>query len=318
MKLLLISMMVPPMILAQVEEVTVIETPEAIEVRRGDNPVLTYHKAELEPPAEADSVYRRSGFIHPLCAPNGASVTGIHPKDHYHHLGLWHAWVRTKHGEDEPDFWNLGAGTGRVRYASTVETRSASKEVPSAGFTVLQEHVAYKGVERKETVILEEVFEVSVTFEDGENVVRYEVTQKNVSKEPLLLPVYRYGGGIAYRGPGNWDKTNSDYLTSEGLDRSNSHQSRARWVAMFGPTAKGEATLTVMIHPDNHDFPQRLRTWPASSSNGAMFFNVVPAQESPWVIAPGKQIKMTYQLNVSNGKPDRGKIEDSWKRFSAR
>ena len=72
----------------------VTETEKAISIRRGDLMVLTYHKAEVPPPEKADPIYKRSGFIHPLCAPNGEPVTGIHPADHYHHLGLWHAWVK--------------------------------------------------------------------------------------------------------------------------------------------------------------------------------------------------------------------------------
>lgn len=316
--LIVFAMVLSMMVLSRAGDLTVAETPGTIEVMRGEVPILTYHKAEVIPPEEADPIYKRSGFIHPLCAPNGAPVTGIHPKDHYHHTGLWHAWVKTRHGKDEPDFWNLKTGTGRVRYAKTLEVRQPGEGVPGVGFTVMQEHVAYKGEGRKEMVILEEVFEVNVAFERGENVVSYKVNQKNVTQDTLHFPVYRYGGGIAYRGPGDWNQTNSDYLTSGGLDRSNSHQSRARWVAMFGPTAQGDATLTVMIHPDNHDYPQRLRTWPASSSNGAMFFNVVPAQERAWLVEPGKEIEMAYQINVSNGKPDHGKIEDSWKRFAGK
>lgn len=294
----------------------VTETEEAITVTRGETLVLRYHKAEVAPPPEADPIFHRSGFIHPLCAPNGEPVTGIHPKDHFHHLGLWHAWVKTKHGKDTPDFWNLKTRTGRVRFVKTLDVLEAPTKGGWVGFTVEQGHVAYKGAEKKETLVLREQLQIQVRFEDGNNVVSYLVKQENVSKETLVLPAYRYGGCLAYRAPHHWNKTNSDYLTSQGLDRSNSHQSRAKWVAMHGPTKKGVATLTVMIHPDNHDFPQRLRTWPASSNNGAIFFNVVPTQEKPWEIKPGQKIEMHYELVVGDGKPDQAKIESQWKAFA--
>ena len=176
-----------------------------------------------------------------------------------------------------------------------------------------QEQVAYKGSDRKETVVLREQFGIRAEFVNGENRVGYRVKQTNVSSESLVLPAYRYGGGLAYRAPHHWDKTNSDYLTSEGLDRTNSHATRARWVAMWGATSKGPATLTVMMHPENRDFPQRLRTWPPSSHNGAIFFNVVPAQEKAWEIKPGEQVTESYLLTVRNGKPDRERIEQGWK-----
>ncbi|NRB27728.1 MAG: PmoA family protein [Roseibacillus sp.] len=297
-------------------QLQVTETDKTITITRGEVTVLKYHKAEVPPPEQADPIYKRSGFIHPLCAPNGEPVTGIHPADHFHHLGLWHAWVKTKHGKDTPDFWNLRGRTGRVRYAKTIGLHKGSGEDRSGGFAVEQEQVAYKGPERKETVVLREKFEVRAEFVNGENVVSYLVEQTNVSRESLILPAYRYGGGLAYRAPHHWDKTNSDYLTSEGLDRTNSHATRARWVAMWGATSKGPVTLTVMMHPGNRDFPQRLRTWPPSSHNGAIFFNVVPAQEKPWEIKPGERIVESYLLTVSDGKPAKERIEKGWKAWA--
>ncbi|MEL0005630.1 MAG: DUF6807 family protein, partial [Opitutales bacterium] len=212
----------------------------ALILQRGDKPILTYHIKEVPPPEGVDKAYRRSGFIHPLHAPSGGVVTGIHPGDHYHHIGLWHAWVNTNYPgyfsgnkkKKGPDFWNLGGHTAFIRHAEVLETRNS-------GFTVKQEHLAYlDGYEKKPTVILEEVFRVDAQFQDGANIVDYEFTQTNVTKKPLDFPAYRYGGGIAYRGPMTWNKENSDYLTSTGLDRTNSHATRAKWVAMFGPTEK--------------------------------------------------------------------------------
>ena len=298
-------------------ELSVTETEKAITITRGKATVLTYHKAEVPPPEGVDMIYRRSGFIHPLCAPSGEPVTGIHPADHYHHLGIWHAWVKTRHGKDNPDFWNLRGRTGRVRYVKTILLHKGSDSDRSVGFVVEQEQVAYKGAERKETVILKEKFGIRVEFLEGENRVHYRVQQTNVSGESLVLPAYRYGGGLAYRAPHHWDRTNSDYLTSEGLNRTNSHATRARWVAMWGPTAKGVATLTVMIHPANRDFPQRLRTWPASSHKGAIFFNIVPTQEHPWEIKPGEQITESYLLSVGDGKPNKDKIDKRWKAWAS-
>jgi hypothetical protein len=293
----------------------VTETDAAITITRGEVPVLTYHKAEVDPPEGVDAVYKRSGFIHPLCAPSGGPVTGIHPADHAHHLGLWHAWVKTKHGKDQPDFWNLGRKTGRVRYAGTASLIEPSKEDPAAGFLVKQEQVAYKGKDRKETVVLKEHLLVKAEHEEGRNVVLYLVEQTNVSDETLELPAYRYGGGLAYRAPHGWNKDNSDYLTSEGLDRTNSHATRAKWVAMHGPTSKGQATLAVLFDPRNHDFPNRIRTWP-DQNNGAIFFNVVPAQEHPWAIKPGESIRMSYLLVTADRKTEADEVEGWWKVFT--
>ena len=281
--------------------IQVSETDETLSISREGAEILSYHKAEVDPPEGVDPIFRRSGFIHPLNSPKGGTVTGIHPDDHYHHLGIWHAWVKTEHGDDQPDFWNLKTGTGRVRFVKVLAKDDSS-------FTVEQEQVAYKGAEKKETVVLKEQLKVSAAFQDGVNVVDYQLTQTNVSGVKLELPEYRYGGPLAWRGPLDWDQNNSDYLTSEGKKRADSHQTRARWIEMHGPTSAGEATLVMFCHPENHDAPQRLRTWP----DGKMFLNWVPIQEKPFAIGAGDSVTWNFRLIVADGHPAPEKIESWW------
>ena len=100
-------------------QVKALESDKAIVIKAGDKSILTYHKAVVQPPKGADPAYARSGFIHPIYSPKGGVVTGIHPKDHYHHMGLWHAWVKTKHKGRELDFWNLKKKNAAIRYAKT-------------------------------------------------------------------------------------------------------------------------------------------------------------------------------------------------------
>ncbi len=294
------------------------ETEAAIVITNGEKPVLTYHKAEVDPPAEAPEIYKRSGFIHPLHTPSGGIITGIHPDDHYHHLGLWHAWVKTEYDGQDVDFWNLKSGTGRIRFKKTVETKG---DGTSAGFSVIQEHVAYLGEAKTEKVILEEVFTVSVSEgADGSYLVDYTTAQTNVTDKPLNLPAYRYGGCLAWRAPFAWDNTkNSDYITSEGKTKIDSHESRAKWVAMYGPVdeAMNPGTLAVLIHSKNHDFPQRLRTW-NNPKNGKVFLCVVPIQEHPWALESQKTETMRYRLVVSDGLPKEKGINEAWKNWTSR
>ena len=288
-----------------------VESEESIVLYHGENDVLTYHKAEVDPPAGVDPVFRRSGFIHPVKTPGGFVITSTHPADHHHHIGLWHAWVNTKHDGKALDFWNLKKKQGRVRYAKTERLISDSTE---AGFVVVQEHVKHVGEETK--VVLREEFAVNVSEVDGAYEIDYEMRQKNVSDHVLEMPAYRYGGGIAYRGPAAWNATNSRVLSSEGKDRSNGHQTRSRWQAMFGPDdAKGTVALSVLCHPKNHDAPQRMRVWPKNSNNGAVFFNYVPVQEFPWKIPADKTIVLRYRIVVEDREPTPVQLDERWKRW---
>lgn len=296
-----------------VGKLSILETDTKIEIKNDAQSVLTYHKAVIPPPQGQPKYFERSGFIHPIKSPSGGIVTGIHPADHIHHMGLWHAWVETYHDGRNLDFWNLKEETATIRYSKTLKLIKKKNRV---GFTVRQDHVALAKDGRPEKIILEEDFTIEVALEEGSYLIDHKTVQTNVSKYPLELPAYRYGGPLAYRAPASWDKTNSNYLTSEGKDRNNGHETRARWCAVYGPTEVGDATVVFMGHPENHDAPLRQRIWPESSNNGAIFFNYVPIQEFPWSLEPGNPSEMKFRILVSDGRPDTKQIESAWEAYS--
>ncbi len=299
---------------SQAQVFRLVETETTLTVEHGSNKVLTYHKAEVAPPEGVDPIFTRSGFIHPVKSPNGATVTGIHPDDHYHHLGLWHAWVKCKIDGQDVDFWNLKTGTGRVKYAKTRATSSKDTEV---GFVVEQDHVAYLGEAKTPTTILREQFSILVRLVDAAYEIDYATRQVNISKHDLELPAYRYGGPIAYRGPANWNNETGDYLTALGKTRMDGHTTRSHWCAMWGAdeTTGKDASITILCHRNNRDFPQRMRIWPPKSNNGAIFFNYVPIQETGWAIKSGDSSTMRYRLVVEDQKPDKEGLNARWNRY---
>ena len=299
-------------LIINLQALEVSEDDNTIKILDGTNALLVYHKSEVLPPKGSDSSYKRSAFIHPLKTPKGAIVTSIHPDDHLHHVGLWHAWVNTSHGTEKIDFWNLKKKEGTVRYKKTI---SLNQESDKKGFTVLQEHIAtYEG--KKPITIIEESFSVGIVKEKNTYFIDYVSEQKNVTSQDLELPAYRYGGPIAYRGPANWTNENSQVLTSENKNRSNGHATRGKWCAFSGPMDDGNALVAILCHPANHDAPQRMRIWPPSSHNGAIFFNYVPAQENAWKLTPKKMNKFSYKIIISDTKMDKKMIESAWLKYA--
>ncbi|MDC0048523.1 PmoA family protein [Verrucomicrobia bacterium] len=299
-------------LIINLQALEVSEDDNTIKILDGTNALLVYHKSEVLPPKGSDPSYKRSAFIHPLKTPKGAIVTSIHPDDHLHHVGLWHAWVNTSHGTEKIDFWNLKKKEGTVRYKKTI---SLNQESDKKGFTVLQEHIAtYEG--KKPITIIEESFSVGIVKEKNTYFIDYVSEQKNVTSQDLELPAYRYGGPIAYRGPANWTNENSQVLTSENKNRSNGHATRGKWCAFSGPMDDGNALVAILCHPANHDAPQRMRIWPPSSHNGAIFFNYVPAQENAWKLTPKKMNKFSYKIIISDTKIDKKMIESAWLKYA--
>lgn len=285
------------------------ETGTHIEVKNDDKTILVYHKALMPPPDGQPKYFERSGFIHPINSPSGGTVTGIHPADHIHHMGLWHAWVETYHDGRNLDFWNLKEQTATIRFVKTLKVFENDGRV---GFTVRQHHVALAKDGHPEQVILEEDFTILVRASNNVYLIDHQTVQTNVSEHALELPAYRYGGPLAYRGPYHWDKSNSNYLTSEGKDRNDGHETRARWCAMYGPTGDGDSTIVFLGHPGNHDAPQRQRIWPETSNGGRIFYNWVPIQEHAWSIKPNESSEMNYRILVHDGKPNKRRIERAW------
>ena len=296
-----------------IAELSIEEKDTHIEITHNGNTVLSYHKVLMPPPEGQPKFYERSGFIHPIKSPSGGVVTGIHPADHIHHMGLWHAWVETYHNGHNLDFWNLKEQTATVRYYETLRIIRNERRV---GFTVRQHHVALAKDGRLERVILEEDFTILVRATQNLYLIDHKTVQTNVSKHALELPAYRYGGPLAYRGPYHWDKSNSNYLTSEGKDRNNGHETRARWCAMYGPTGNGDSTIVFMGHPNNHDAPLRQRIWPETSNGGRIFFNWVPIQEHAWSLEPGKPSEMNFRILVHDGQPNKRRIERAWENYT--
>lgn len=289
----------------------VIENSNQITLSDGDNTVLVYHKNEVEPPEGTDPIYKRSAFIHPIRTPNGEVLTSIHPSDHIHHMGLWHAWVKTSHENREIDFWNLKKSQGTVQYAKTLSLHRSESEI---GFSVIQNHVAFTQ-EKKSKPIIKEKFTIKLSKDKRGYLIDYISEQENVTDSDFLLPSYRYGGPIAYRGPDKWNSKNSKVLTSLGKNRNNGHATRADWCAFFGPTDTGKATFCIMSHSSNHDSPQRVRIWSDKSHNGAIFFNYVPAQEKSWSIKSGSIIEFKYKIIVADEHLTSDRIENYWKNY---
>ena len=264
----------------------------------------TYVAAVDPAPAGKSAAFARSGFIHPLCAPDGAVLSGTRPADHYHHMGLWHAWTKTHFRGKAVDFWNIGDETGAVRFK---EYRWRHRGQVWQGAEIRQEHVAWPG-KPDEQVVLDEALTLRSWQANEAIVLDYSYTQKNVATEPLELEVYRYGGGLGFRGRPDWQKGTSDYLTSEGKSRSNAHSTRATWLAASGKTdGTQKGGMVILGHPSNVDAPQRVRTW-QDDHGGAVFANYVPTQEKPISLKPGEKLTLHYRVVTFVGLADAARI----------
>ena len=298
---------------APVTGVNVTKNDRVLRIRKGGLKVLRYNHAIVPPPKGQSELYNRSGFIHPLWSPTGSVLTNIHPLDHYHHLGIWMPWTKTKFEGKEVDFWNLKAGQGTVRFKRFVSTTSGPVY---GGFQAEHEHVALK-TDEGEKVVLEETWDVRIYNIGGPDkgywLWDFVSTQRCVADSPLHQTEYRYGG-FGFRGAAEWKGANASYLTSEGKTRKDGHATRARWCDTSGAIGGKWAGVTHMSHPKNFRHPEPMRIWPEFEKE--VFFNWAPSQAGDWVMKPGEDHVFRYRLYVHEGKINVADTERIWRDYA--
>lgn len=282
-----------------------------------DKPVLKYRFAVTPAPENADPLFKRSGYIHPLWSPGGEVLTRIQPKDHYHHYGIWGPYTKTHIEDREVNFWELTKGQGTVKYAGFLSETEGSV---FSGFRALQQHIDF-GAKGEDRIAMNEILDVRVwNIGDGVWMVDYTTSLNCPLKSGIMLDAYRYGGGIGYRALGKWHKDNCTALTSEGKTRGDADGSFARWCIVEGESGvmKGRSGILFMSHPSNRMHPEPMRVWPTTQvgGRGDMYFEFVPIRHEDWKLEPNKDYTLKYRMIVFDGRMDADTAEKYWNSFA--
>jgi hypothetical protein len=277
-------------------------------------PVLKYRYAVTLPPKEADPLFKRSGYIHPLWSPGGEVLTRIQPPDHYHHYGIWGPYTKTHIDGREVDFWNLIKGQGTVKFAGFL---SETEGAVFTGFRALQQHIDF-GAKGEDQVAMNEVLDVRVwNIGEGVWMVDYTTSINCPLTNGILLDAYRYGGGIGFRATEKWHKDNCTVLTSEGKSRAEADGSNARWCIVEGESGTEEGRSGILF-PSNRMHPEPMRVWPTSQNNGRgdMYFEFVPIRHVEWKLEPKQDYTLKYRMIVFDGRLDVETSEKYWNSFA--
>lgn len=291
-----------------------------LQLLNGSNPVISYRYEMTYPPKGVDSIFRKSGYIHPIVTPKGDTLTRIQPPDHYHHYGLWGPWTHTRIDTTRVDFWNLGDGMGTVLFK---EFNSTNSGPVFSGFNAAQEHIDFKTQEKPQIALNENL---GVRLWNLDRPDRYMFDYTSTFSSPLengvLFEAYRYGGGIGMRFNERWHKDNCEVLTSEGKNRLNADGTNARWCLVTGESSDGTGTngILFMSHPENRMHPEPMRIWPVDGNGGRgdMFFEFCPIRHQEWKIEPNAAYQLNYRMVVFDGKLTIEEAEAYWQSFAKR
>ena len=289
-----------------------------LQLLKGSVPLLTYRYGMTYPPEGVDSIFRKSGYLHPLLSPSGDTLSRIQPPDHYHHYGIWGPWTHTRIEGERVDFWNLVERQGTVLFKDFNDTYSG---VVYGGFNARQEHINLKASEDNR-IALNEDLDVKVWDLDRPDryMVDYTSNFSSPLKNGILFEAYRYGGGLGMRFTERWHKDNCTVLTSEGNDRLTADGTNARWCMVTGESADGKGTNGVLFlsYPENRSHPEPMRIWPIDGNGGRgdMFFEFCPIRHEEWKIEPNTDYSLKYRMVVFDGELTAEEAESYWKSFA--
>ncbi len=289
-----------------------------LQLSKGSVPLLTYRYGMTYPPEGVDSIFRKSGYLHPMLTPSGDTLSRIQPPDHYHHYGIWGPWTHTRIEGERVDFWNLVERQGTVLFKAFNDTYSGDVY---GGFNARQEHINLQATEDNRIALNEDL---DVKVWDLDRPDRYMVDYTTSFTSPLengiLFEAYRYGGGLGMRFTERWHKDNCTVLTSEGNDRLTADGTNARWCMVTGESSNGKGTNGVLFlsYPENRSHPEPMRIWPIDGNGGRgdMFFEFCPIRHEEWKIEPNKDYRLKYRMVVFDGKLTAEEAESYWKSFA--
>lgn len=300
-----------------IQDLHFLQDEDELTISESGQAVVTYRKSEINPPEGVDTLFRRSGYLHPLRSPGGETLTRIQPPDHYHHYGIWNPWTLTHIRGREIDYWNLGKGEGTVRSVAILMATSGPVQ---AAFTALHEHIDL-GAEEGERTAMDEFWDVRYwSREKSRN--RYALdlytTLRNVLTDTIIFDAYRYGGGIGFRATEKWNAGSCTVLTSEDYKRDSADGTKARWCIIEGISGseQGRSGILFLSHPDNREHPEPMRVWPVDSNNGELFFEFCPIRHNSWIIEPGKDYTLKYRMIVFDGAIAPEEAEMYWNGFA--
>ncbi len=289
-----------------------------LEFQLNKRPILTYNEKIDEPPAGADSLYRKSGYLHPVYSPAGQVLTDDFPVDHYHQHGIFSAWVKTTIDGQEVDFWNQAKGEGTVLHSRLLDRFAGSV---TAGFDTELEHIMNPGDNSR--TVLKELWKVRIHPHERYHIWELSSQQTNVSGDDFTLNEYHYGG-FAFRGRSDWlgtfPQSGCEMRTDKVDSREAGNHQPARWVVISGlvNSEDGQAEqfsnrsgLVMMSHPQNLRSPQKVRLHPNKP-----YFCFCPVINEEFFFKSGLSLVSNYLVITFDGQISEEVLEEIWQEYS--
>lgn len=287
--------------------VTIEQDDKRLLVKIGKRSVLQYNHAVVPSADSRQPLHARSGFIHPVYAPNQTVVTDGMPIGHMHQHGIMFAWRDTTFQDRHVNFWEDARHEGLVQHSEILRVTSG----PVFGeFVVKLTHLDRTAPDGP-LPVLSEIWRVRVYAATKEFVWELTSEQTALTDSPLIINKFHYGGFMV-RGTVDWnDPAKYDFLVSNRLNRLEGNHSRPNWVDLHGRHEGTSAGMLVLGHPQNFRAPQPVRLHPTEP-----YFCFAPMVEEAFQIDKSATYRSQFRFVVHDGEPQAGHADEIWQQYS--
>lgn len=249
----------------------------SVELRENGRPVYVYNYGMMGKEGVPED-RRRSGYLHPVYAPDGTVLTDDFPADHYHHRGISWMWPVVVVDGERYNLWEIHGIRQRF-------VRWMTREAPRLGV----ENGWYIG-ERK--VVKETVEIVAHPAAGGRRRLDFTLTFESLAGSIRIAgtPDQQKGyGGLCFRFA---PRSETVIATDAGLETRDTNLVPHPWAELEGTFQGRRAGARIDIDPANPGFPNGwcLRRYG--------FLGVSFPGLEPYTLEPGRPLVLKYRVTV--------------------
>jgi len=265
-------------------------TGQRLDLREGGRPVLAFNHGEVSPPGQGTP---RSGYVHPLYAPDGDVLTDDFPADHVHHRGVFVSWPRVTVLGQGVDPWMMrGLRPGFEKWGPRAADEKTAR---------FEAYNVWRLEDEARTAVVREHLRFTVHAADEVGrVIDAHVTLVNLTEQPVTL---RGAEKSAYGGLNvrlNGKRPDVQITTARGAVTNdvNALDPPSPWAAHASRVATGQPYSGVAIfqHPANPEYPARNWTLRPYGFLGAAW-----PGEGAYDLPPHGTLDLRYRLFVHRG-----------------
>ncbi len=266
-------------------------SPTALEFSDNGKPVFVYNYGMVLAPGFPEEM-RRSSYLHPVYAPDGAVLTDNFNPDHPHHRGISWMWPEVSVGGKKGDVWMVKEFRQRF-----VGWKARETDGPQARLAI--ENGWFDG-DRK--FVKEDVEILAHAAADNRRLLEFTLRFEAVDRpvEIVGTPEGKKGfGGFCFRfAPRDGGAEKTAIRTDQGISKKDGVLSRHPWAEISG-TFKGQAAgARVDNMPSNPGYPNN--GW--LLRHGFGFLNVSYPGLQPITLEPGKPLVLKYRVTLFSGE----------------